>query len=302
MFNKQITCCYLYPITKYGYPPSAKDTIMYLNEMNKLGFNSVELEGIRETHLMEVYMQRHEIKKTLDDLELTLPYFCAVLPGLSSLDEKVRNKNLELFEKGCEIAALFGSKGILDNAPLPPYQFPDDIPVVRHYDEESIKSAFFPKDFSWKKFWEQLLDTFRTVCDISAKYNLTYQVHPAVGVLSSTTDGFLHFFDAVKRNNLRFNFDTANLFAVKENLPLGLLRLKDHIDYIHFSDNRGSKVEHLAIGNGHIDWDRFFETLGDINFNGHIGIDIGGDESEVDNLDRAYINAAVYLENHWINK
>lgn len=302
MFYKKITCCYLYPITKYGYPPPAEKTNLYLEEMSKLGFTSVELEGIREAHLMKVYEMRFEIKKKLDELNLELPFFCAVLPGLSSLDEKERYKNINLFEKGCEIAAEFNSRGILDNAPLPPYKFPEAIPVVRHYEEESLQTAYLPKDFSWEKFWKRLIETFRTLCEIAANYKLTYQVHPAVGVLSSTAVGFLYFFDAVKKDNLRFNFDTANLFAVKENLPLSLLKLKDHIDYIHISDNRGFKVEHLAIGKGKISWDKFFEILDKIDFNGNIGIDIGGDESGVENIDEAYISAARWLEDKWFLK
>ena len=300
MFSKKITCCYLYPITKYGYPPSADKTNLYLEEMSRLGFTSVELEGIREHHLMKVHEKRIEIKQKLDELNLELPYFCAVLPGLSSLDEKERYENIKLFEKGCEIAAEFNSKGILDNAPIPPYKFPEDIPIVRHYEEESLQHAFFPKDFLWSKFWNRLIDTFRTLCEIAENYKLTYQLHPAVGVLSSTADGFLYFFDAVKKENLRFNFDTANLFTVKENLPLSLMKLKDHIDYIHVSDNRGFKVEHLEIGKGKISWDKFFEVLDKINFKGNIGIDIGGDESNVENIDDAYINAAKRIENNWL--
>lgn len=302
MFDKKIICCYLHPITKYGYPPPAEKTNLYLEEMSKLGFTSVELEGIREVHLMKVYEMRFEIKKKLDELNLELPFFCAVLPGLSSLDERERYVNINLFEKGCEIAAAFNSKGILDNAPLPPYKFPEAIPVVRHYGEESLQTASLPKDFSWEKFWKRLIETFRTLCEIAANYKLTYQVHPAVGVLSSTADGFLYFFDAVKKDNLRFNFDTANLFAVKENLPLSLLKLKDHIDYIHISDNRGAKVEHLAIGKGKISWDKFLEILDIINFKGNIGIDIGGKESGVENIDDAYISAAEWLEDKWFAK
>ncbi len=213
MFDKKITCCYLYPITKYGYPPSAERTNIYLEEMHNLGFTSVELEGIREEHLMKVYENRFEIKKKLVELNLELPFFCAVLPGLSSLDEKEREKNIVLFERGCEIASEFNSKGILDNAPIPPYIFPDEIPVVRHYEEDSLRSAYFPDDFSWKDFWAQLVDTFQILCDIAARYNLTYQIHPASGVLTSTTDSFLYFFDAVKRDNLRFQFGYSKSFC-----------------------------------------------------------------------------------------
>lgn len=296
MFDKKIVCTYLYTITKYGYPPPAENTINYINEMKNLGFSSIELEGIREKHLLEIYDLRFKIKSKLKKDELNLPYFCAVLPGLTSLDFEEREKHLQLFEKGCEIAGIFGAKGILDNAPFPPFQFPKDIPVVRHYEEDVLNAAYFPENISWKKFWNQMVSTYSIACDIAAKYNLTYQMHPAVGVLSSNTDGFLYFYDAVGKDNLRFNFDTANLFVQKENLSLALRRLSDYIDYIHLSDNKGEKVEHLIPGDGNIRWDIFFETLHKINFKGYIGIDVGGDESNVQKIDEAYLKTAQWIE------
>ncbi|MEX2605152.1 MAG: sugar phosphate isomerase/epimerase family protein, partial [Gracilimonas sp.] len=250
----------------------------------------------RKDHLTKVHEMRHQISEKLKELELDVPYFCAVLPGLSSPDINERKLNLKLFKKGCETAAEFGSIGILDNAPLPPYLFPDDIPVVRHYHDEDILSAKFPNNLKWGSYWKQLTATYREACDIAANYNLTYQMHPALGVLASTTDAFLYFFDAVARENLRFNFDTANQYYLKDNLQLSLRRLKDHIDYIHISDNRGKKVEHLAIGEGIIRWDDFFETLDVIDFKGHFGIDIGGAESKVDDLEKAYKQAEKFIK------
>ncbi|MEX0609502.1 MAG: sugar phosphate isomerase/epimerase family protein [Balneolaceae bacterium] len=297
MIHPRITCCYLYTISKYGYPPAAEKTLDYLDEYKKMGFTSVELEGIRQEHLLKMFGMKEALKVKLDELELQVPYFCAVLPGLSSSNAKVRNENLELFRKGCEIASHFESKGILDNAPLPPYQFPDDIPVVRHYHEDVIQAAKFPADLKWDNYWKQLISTYRLACDIAAEYNLSYQMHPASGVLCATTDAFLYFHDAVGRDNLRFNFDTANQFALKDNLLLSLRRLADYIDYIHISDNGGERVEHLPIGNGVIRWDDFFETLDIIGFEGHFGIDIGGAESGVNDLDRAYTDAVTFIEN-----
>lgn len=302
MIDPRIVCCYLYPITKYGYPPLAENTLAYLDEMHSLGFSSVELEGIRDEHLNKVYELRFDIKKKFDELKLTMPYFCAVLPGLSSMDEKERNKNLELFERGCEVASFLGSKGILDNGPLPPFQFPKEIPIVRHYDEDSLRFAFLPENFSWKNFWDQLVDTYKTLCEIAAEYNLEYQVHPAVGVLAASTDGFLCFANAVKKENLKFNFDTANLFAIKENLQLSFLRVKDFVSYIHISDNRGIRVEHLEIGSGLIHWDKFFDAVDKSGYNGYFGIDIGGAESGVRKLNVAYLSAANYLEEKWLKK
>ncbi len=294
--DPRIVACYLYPITKYGYPPDAKETPVHIDEFMKLGFSSIELEGIREQHLMKVYEMKEQILSHLRKYDLKVPFFCVVLPGLSSPDEAERIRNLELFEKGCEVASYLGAVGVIDNAPLPPYQFPADIPIVRHYHEETILQASFPQDLSWNTYWGQLTKTYGEACDIASRFDLSYQMHPALGVLSATTDAFLHFHEAVGRDNLRFNFDTANQYFLKDNLQLALHRLAEYIDYIHISDNRGSKVEHLAIGDGAIRWDDFFETVDKIGFKGHFGIDIGGAESSVPDLDKAYKEAADFIE------
>ncbi|MCB0845546.1 MAG: sugar phosphate isomerase/epimerase, partial [Bacteroidetes bacterium] len=95
----------------------------------------------------------------------------------------------------------------------------------------------------------------------------------------------------------RFNFDVANLFVMQSNLDLSLQRLLPYIDYIHISDNGGQHTEHLAIGEGKIPFEQVFKRLRDYGFQGDFGIDIGGAESGVENLDEAYVNAARWLEN-----
>ncbi len=210
MFDSKMTCAYLYIITKNSYPPKAENTLQYLEEMKNLGFSSVELEGIREEHLQSVYNLKEEIAAKMRELNLQVPYFCVVLPGLTSLDDIERDHQLNLFEKGYQVAVELGSNGELDNAPLPPYKFPDDIPIVRHYHDDVLNAAYLPKELSWDNVWDRMVQIYRTACDIAGKYNLSYQMCPAVGVLSSTTDSFLYFHDAVKRDNLSFNLDTGN--------------------------------------------------------------------------------------------
>jgi len=62
----KISCCWLYAISKYGYPPSMPDTFKALGDMKALGFEYVELEGVRRDNLMAVYENRHELKKFCD--------------------------------------------------------------------------------------------------------------------------------------------------------------------------------------------------------------------------------------------
>ncbi len=301
MVHRKIACAYLYTITRYGYPPEAANTLQYMDEMHHLGFQTIELEGIREEHLLGMYALQDEVAKRKRALNLEVPYFCVVLPELSSMDATVRKHQLKLFEKGCRIAKKLEALGVLDNAPLPNYKFPGDLPVVRHYEEDVLAAAYFPKDLKWSAFWDTLTSTYAECCDIAASYGLTYQMHPAVGTLASTTDAFLYFRDAVGRENLRFNLDTANQYMMKDNLALSLVRLKDHIDYIHLSDNKGTRVEHLVPGQGTIRWDVFFETLERINYKGFIGVDVGGDESDIGDLDTAYRNSVNFIEKNWKN-
>ena len=295
-FDPRIVACYLYPITRYGYPPPAEGTERYVEELAALGFRSIELEGIHAPHLRAMHRMRGEVRRTLDRLEVSVPYYCVVLPGLASADPAVRATNLELFELGCATARDLGAAGVLDNGPLPPYAFPGDVPVVRHYDEDVLARAGLPPSLDWSAYWDALVATYRAACDVAARHGLTYLIHPAIGVLCANTDGFLLFRAAVDRPNLRFNLDTANQFVARDHLPLSVVRLAGHVDYIHVSDNRGVKPEHLPLGAGAIDWDVFFRTLDESGYRGAFGIDIGGSESGVADLDRAYLEAAAFLE------
>ena len=295
-FDPRIVACYLYPITRYGYPPPAEGTERYVEQLAALGFRSIELEGIHAPHLRAMHRMRDAVRRTLDRLEVAVPYYCVVLPGLASADPAERAASLELFELGCATARDLGASGVLDNGPLPPYAFPSDLPVVRHSDQDVLASAGLPPSLDWSRYWGDLVATYRAACDVAARHGLTYLIHPAIGVLCANTDGFLLFQAAVDRPNLRFNLDTANQFVARDPLPLSLVRLAGHVDYIHVSDNRGAKTEHLPIGTGAIDWDAFFAALERIGYRGAFGIDIGGSESGVEDLDRAYVEAAAFLE------
>jgi hypothetical protein len=74
MIDRTIVCSFLYVITKYGYPPSSEESPQYLAEMKTLGFQSVELEGIRRDHLLGVYDRRAEIAATVELLDLQVPF------------------------------------------------------------------------------------------------------------------------------------------------------------------------------------------------------------------------------------
>ena len=57
-------------------------------------------------------------------------------------------------------------------------------------------------------------------------------------------------------------------------------------------------TKHLTPEQGAINWQTFFEAVARAGFNGHFGVDVGGAESGVGNLDDAYQYTAQWLEKH----
>lgn len=299
-FNDKIVCAYLYPITRYGYPPDVKRTPQYIEEMAALGFRSIELEGIGAENIRYLSVQRNVIREKLEACGCRLPVLCIVLPQLGSVDAARREEALELFEMGCEIARDLGAEAVLDNGPLLPLEYPADAPVQRHYSEDHLAGARLPGNFIWERYWQDLCSTFNKACKIAASYGLAYHLHPCEGSLITGTDSFINFSAGVNSSNLLFNLDTANQLYFRDNLPLSVIRLKEKISYIHISDNGGGKVEHLVPGDGVVNWEQFFEALRKINYQGYYALDIGGAESGIQQLEEAYRRAAHWLQEQLI--
>src|SRR5207247_3298216 len=101
----KINCCWLYAISKYGYPPSIADTQRALGEMAALGFDAVELEGVREENLRAVWDARDDLQMRCDDLGLRVINFCPVLQDLVIADPSSRSAAMDHFRMGVVVSA-----------------------------------------------------------------------------------------------------------------------------------------------------------------------------------------------------
>ncbi|AXY74234.1 sugar phosphate isomerase/epimerase [Paraflavitalea soli] len=295
-YSERMCCAYLYIISKYGYPPPVEDTVAHIAEMAGLGFRHIELEGIGKENIDYLYHHRAGIAEALKANDCSVPIFCIVLPQLGSVNPAERSRSLALFEKGCATAKALGAEGVLDNGPLLPLTYPADMPVMRHYNDEILGKLLPAPELHWNNYWQQLTATYKAACHIAAKYDLDYHLHPCEGSLTVSTDAFINFSQAVDEPNLYFNLDTANQYFMKENLSLSVLRLADKISYIHISDNGGLQVEHQTPGDGTIYWDGFFSTLQAVNYKGRIAIDVGGAETNIQDIEQAYRQSAGWLD------
>ena len=287
----RISCCWLYAITKYGYPPSLADTFKVLKEMKALGFDSVELEGVRRENLMEVYAQRHELKKLCDGEGLRVINFCPVLPGTVSLDRKERAESWVLFKYAIEIANHFETATIQGDSFTPPLKFRGDSPYKESISYGKQFTVEVDPTFEWRDQWEAMVESFSFMTREAKQAGLRFCVEPRVGELLSNTDAILRMMDAVGDGNFGAVLDTAHLNAQKEILALSVEKLGNRIFYVHAADNDSRVNDHLAAGRGTVDWDGVFQGLYKHGFSGYVAVDVG----MVPDIDDQYRESLAFL-------
>jgi sugar phosphate isomerase/epimerase len=288
----KISCCWLYAISKYGYPPSLPDTFRVLAEMKALGFEYVELEGVRRENLMAVYENRHVLKKFCASEGLKVINFCPVLPGSVSLERKERKASWDLFKRAVEIAKLLGCHTIQGDSFTPPLKFRGDSPYKESISYGKQFTVEIDPKFKWWRQWDAMVESFTFFAREAKKAKLKFCVEPRVGELLSNTDAILRMMDAVDDDNFGAVLDTAHLNAQKEILALSVEKLGKRIFFVHAADNDGRVNDHLAAGRGTVDWDGVFQGLKKHKFSGYVAVDVG----MVPDLDEQYRESVEFLK------
>ena len=288
----KISCCWLYAISKYGYPPSLPDTHRALEDMAALGFSSVELEGVREDNLRAVHGERNALKQRCDDLGLRVVNFCPVLPDLVHPEKARRVHALDLFKLAVETATFFGCETIQTDSYTPPLEFVGDAPYREAIDFGKRFQVKVEPAFRWNDVWGWLVDSIGACADEADRAALKFCLEPRVGEIVSNTDALLRLMDAVDNDNFGAVLDTGHQHAQKEILPLSIEKLAGRVHYLHVSDNDGQTNQHLALGRGTVDWDGVFMALKKHGFSGHVAVDVG----RVPDLDAQVRESKVFLE------
>lgn len=287
----KINCCWLYAISKYGYPPSIPDTHKVLGEMAALGFDAVELEGVREENLRAVHAARADFKRRCDDLGLRMMNFCPVLPDLFSPEAAKRQGALALFRLAVEAAVYFDAPTVQVDSYAAPVEYVKHQPYADAVEFKRQFDVLIPDGFSWQRTWDTLVETVRTCAAIAEDAGLRLCLEPRVGELVSNTDALLRLIEHVNSPIFGAVLDTGHLHAQKEILPLSVEKLGSRIFYVHASDNDSRDNEHLAPGRGTVDWGALIAGLKRHGFDGYIGIDIGG----VPDLDAQYREGYAFI-------
>ena len=290
-----VNLAWLYAITKYGYPPSLDQIFKAFEDAARLGFKYIEVEAYKEHNLDEIEENKKAILEKGESLGLKIVNFAGIFPEILSPDDSVRAKGLKMMERSAKLANYFGSSLLQTDTFTPPVKFVGTAPYSGAVVFGVKYQVEIDPSFSWRKFWNMLVNVYREIARIADDHGLKFVLEPRIGETISNSDAMLRLLDEVNMDNFGAVLDTGHLHAAKELIPLSIEKLGEKIMYVHVSDNDGRDNWHLAPGEGTIDWDGVFKGLKKFGFNGPIAIDVGGKDI-LDQLDEKVLKAKEFVE------
>jgi sugar phosphate isomerase/epimerase len=124
-------------------------------------------------------------------------------------------------------------------------------------------SMFYPGED-----WKQNIEGIRELHKTAEEYGLNVAIEnlpEKYGFLMKQPEDFQKFYKETGLNDVGIALDVghANLEGQTESF---LRKLPDKIVHMHVSDNMGENDQHLGVGYGKINWQRFAETLREIAY------------------------------------
>lgn len=278
---------YLYTIMKYGYPPNTDGDLQSFDEIRKMGFHYLEMEGLGKKHAQSVLNNLSSYKKALLDSGIHIHNFCIVDPDLTSLDHGKRRAAFDNFRRMVEAGVSLGAETLHLASYAPPVRYSGRRPYQLDsggYEFGGSATVKIPDGFCWDKVWENLVDSVRKCAEIAKEYEKTVLMEPRIGEIICSVDSMIRLLDDVGMDNLKANFDTAHFSAQREDVCLALMKLEGRFANIHIADNRPENTDHIAVGEGSTDWYEFFRLLKRMRYDGYLGLDLGGNENLVQDL------------------
>jgi sugar phosphate isomerase/epimerase len=135
-------------------------------------------------------------------------------------------------------------------------------------------AGFLPHD-THDPVYDKLIKRLAEVADLFG--DLGIQVGFETGQEDAPT--LIKMLDRLNKKNVGVNFDPANIILYDVGDPIEALRpLGSRVMQVHLKDARRTKVKgewgtELAVGDGEVDWKKFFATLDAIGFRGPMAIE-----------------------------
>jgi len=278
--------CFTHP----HYQPPYEDAIKTIGE---LGVDGIEMIAYTAEDLYGYYTDERCIKlrSMIESYGMVVSEFVLyahAVVGLLDENKTERQKSLDLFRRGLDVAKLLGTDtiNIVSNwpeeivAPIP--YMPSYIhPCVNGYKQFEPKQIMkIPSNFDARGNWNRYLDSLKHIVRMCEEYKIRFALEGHANVLVGTTDALLRAFDWIPSEYFGTNFDTAWQLMQREYLPWSVYKLQEKIFHVHIRDADGMFCYTLPLGQGIIDWNGFIKALKKVGFDGFLSLELAGLERQ----------------------
>lgn len=231
-----------------------------IEEISKAGYDGIELSfHASHFHPFQVSKQNlEELKKILkqnsakpiciatgaSDLLSNDPFE----PSLISLDQKGREKRVELICKALSIAKFL------------------EVPVV------NFASGILKKGMDSKEAWRNLVKGVENCLDNTGEVILA--IEPEPGMLVETTTQTINLIKEIDSPNLRLNLDIGHVQCCEDSLLDAITTALPYTRHIHIEDIKGKVHHHEIPGEGDIDFHSVFRILNDYGYKYYLSVEL----------------------------
>jgi L-ribulose-5-phosphate 3-epimerase len=218
---------------------------------------------------------RKELKAYIESLGLSISALCGDLGGHGFQDQSANVAKVEKSKRILDLSVELGTTVVTTHIGVVPEQSNDPI-----------------------------YETMLHACEELGVYARSLGAYFAVETGPETAAHLKNFLDSLSTNGVSVNFDPANMVMVTGDDPVqGVLTLKDYIVHTHVKDGirlrqadprevygslgyqpmshehiaeaatSGPYYRELALGEGHVDFGRYFQALQDIGYTGYLTIE-----------------------------
>lgn len=154
-----------------------------------------------------------------------------------------------------------------------------DIAKLLNAEAVSFFSGIKPVHMPLAAAESRLIDACREICDYAREHAVTLGFEPEPGMLIDSMARFEEIRKRIDRPNLKLTLDIGHLFCTEP--PGGeadvITRFGTDIVNIHIEDIKNREHNHLAFGEGDIDFRPIFSALRTIGYTGLINVELSRD-------------------------
>ena len=128
---------------------------------------------------------------------------------------------------------------------------------------------------SEKEGLDLFFEGLNTVLPVAEKNQVKLLIEPEPDLLIENSSQYLDFISQFDTKYVGLNFDVGHFFCVGEKPEVLVRTLADHIGHIHLEDIAETREhKHLVPGLGAINFEKVFDAINEINYQGYITIEL----------------------------